>query len=99
MHRQPGVHVDRRALEQRFKALQRKLHPDLFAQRSPVRSFHCLDFPSFWRLRLFGRAQKEQEISAETSPLINPAYQTLGDPVTRIEYLVTRRRICRHQTF
>ncbi|NXH05109.1 HSC20 protein, partial [Loxia leucoptera] len=58
--------VDPGQLQQRFRILQRAVHPDRFGQRPP----------------------KEQYYSEQHSSLINKAYQTLLNPLSRGLYLL-----------
>uniref|UniRef100_A0A8C3YAT8 HscB mitochondrial iron-sulfur cluster cochaperone n=1 Tax=Catharus ustulatus TaxID=91951 RepID=A0A8C3YAT8_CATUS len=58
--------IDERQLQQRFRSLQRAVHPDRFGQRPP----------------------KEQFYSEQHSSLINKAYQTLLNPLSRGLYLL-----------
>src|SRR5580704_13162080 len=55
------------ALEKRFYALSRRLHPDRFASK-PV---------------------AEQEAALAESSLLNDAYRTLKDPISRTQHLLT----------
>ena len=60
------LHVDVAQLERRFYALSRKLHPDVYATKSP----------------------EEQQWSLDQTSLLNDAYRTLKNPITRTEYLL-----------
>ena len=60
------LQVDVVALEKRFYALSRTLHPDRFASK-PV---------------------AEQEAALAESSLLNDAYRTLKDPISRTQYLL-----------
>ncbi len=60
--------VDIAQLETRFKALQRRVHPDRFSCKS----------------------EQEQEYSSAQASLINNAYRTLYDPLSRARYLLLR---------
>ncbi|NXW86590.1 HSC20 protein, partial [Alopecoenas beccarii] len=58
--------IDAQQLQQRFRSLQRAVHPDRFGQRPP----------------------EEQYYSEQHSSLINKAYQTLLNPLSRGLYLL-----------
>ncbi|XP_044282134.1 iron-sulfur cluster co-chaperone protein HscB isoform X1 [Varanus komodoensis] len=58
--------VDVALLQQRFRTLQRLLHPDYFSRRP----------------------QREQDFSDQHSSLVNKAYQTLLNPLSRGLYLL-----------
>jgi molecular chaperone HscB len=58
--------IDPKELEERFYALSRKWHPDLFARKSPG----------------------ERESALDASAILNDAYRTLKDPITRAMYLL-----------
>src|ERR1700756_2392966 len=58
--------IDTAEWERSFYRLSRKLHPDLYARKSP----------------------QEQAWSLRQSSLLNDAYRTLKDPVTRTAYLL-----------
>jgi molecular chaperone HscB len=60
------LHIDLSALERSFYRLSRKLHPDVYAQKSP----------------------QEQQWSLDQTSLLNDAYRTLKNPITRTEYLL-----------
>uniref|UniRef100_A0A8D0GR59 Iron-sulfur cluster co-chaperone protein HscB n=1 Tax=Sphenodon punctatus TaxID=8508 RepID=A0A8D0GR59_SPHPU len=61
-----SFHVDISQLQQRFRNLQRSLHPDYFSQRP----------------------QAERAFSEQHSSLVNKAYQTLLNPLSRGLYLL-----------
>jgi molecular chaperone HscB len=58
--------IDVKDLEQRYYALSRKLHPDLFARRS----------------------QAERDAADATMAVLNDAWRTLRDPITRALYVL-----------
>jgi molecular chaperone HscB len=58
--------IDVKDLEQRYYALSRKLHPDLFARRS----------------------QAERDGADATMAVLNDAWRTLRDPITRALYVL-----------
>ncbi|XP_029475204.1 iron-sulfur cluster co-chaperone protein HscB isoform X1 [Rhinatrema bivittatum] len=61
-----SFNIDVQKLQQKFRDLQRSLHPDYFTQKS----------------------QKEQELSAKQSSLVNKAYRTLLTPLSRGLYML-----------
>jgi molecular chaperone HscB len=66
----PAVLLNEKALERSFWALQKQLHPDLFATR----------------------AAEDRDISAANAAAVNVAYQTLREPLTRVQYLISLMR-------
>lgn len=63
---EPQLALDEKYLQQRFYALSRKLHPDLFSRKSPAENEHAL----------------------EATAVLNDAYRTLRDPITRALYVL-----------
>lgn len=75
-------------LQRRFRAVQGILHPDKFSNK------YTKSAPIIWYMfqclycRLCWRSEKEQELSAEWSSLVNNAFRTLLSPIRRGEYLL-----------
>jgi hypothetical protein len=72
--------LDLKELDRKFKAMQRKLHPDFFHGKAMV-VLICA-------LLLTPSSQKEQELSHELSKSVNRCYRTLRDPNLRGLYMV-----------
>ncbi|GAQ78744.1 DnaJ heat shock family protein [Klebsormidium nitens] len=68
---EPTFMVNLPVIEGKYKALQRKLHPDMYATKQKV----------------------EQDFSADQSSLVNKAYATLVNPLSRAIYLLRLRGI------
>jgi molecular chaperone HscB len=62
----PQLALDEKDLQQRFYALSRKLHPDLFSRKSP----------------------QEAEYALDATAVLNDAYRTLRDPISRAQYVL-----------
>lgn len=65
--------VDRAALEKRFYAISRTLHPDRFASEALAGA----------------SASEDRRVSLERMSFVNQAYATLKDPAKRREYLLS----------
>ena len=77
--------IDIKDLDTRFKAMQRKLHPDFFHGKPKV---------AHPALVVFTHAtQREQELSDELSKAVNRCYRTLKDPNLRGLYMA-RAAVC-----
>ena len=59
--------VDNQALAERYRELQRVIHPDRYANAS----------------------EQERRLSIQGASLVNEAYETLKDPISRAGYLLT----------
>ncbi|XP_038043512.1 iron-sulfur cluster co-chaperone protein HscB [Anas acuta] len=78
--------LDVQRLQRRFRSLQRALHPDRFGQRPPFP--RNLEEASAHGLVVEDDEKKEQHYSEQHSSLVNKAYQTLLNPLSRGLYLL-----------
>lgn len=76
--------IDIKDLDTRFKAMQRKLHPDFFHGKPKV---------ALAPVALAHVTQREQELSDELSKAVNRCYRTLKDPNLRGLYMA-RAAVC-----
>lgn len=84
--RKPNFDVDLGRLEQQYKTLQKKVHPDLQSGRETVRyAARC----SATLLHTASSSQSEKEIADDISAQANDGYKILRDPIQRGQYLVS----------
>ena len=82
--------VDVAALKNRFRGLQRVIHPDKWSNKGEVGYEIKLSHRSI--IDIYS-AQAAQNIAAELSSIVNKAYGTLTNPYTRAEYILQREGV------
>lgn len=117
--RQPGLHstaalcrdepvfdLDPQQLEQRYKGLQRQLHPDKYSTGGWMECTYCTCYEAGWFLYGDGvgtaanpilrplppaaASPLEKEYAHQQAAVVNAAYDVLKKPLRRAHYIVSR---------